>query len=127
MKVWPAFDDLIGMSVADHQRPTIWSTMDRDETSALVSRFIQTAQVSPAAAQAVRGMVHVWNNYQWAIVIWPRFVETFLWYAQHGGMVAPTFLPAVSRTSPGTVPPNGYTVPPTPETVEAMPTWQPPT
>jgi hypothetical protein len=84
MHAWPALDEFMAMTNPRHVEPDIWKNMDRDETQALVNAFLRLGASSEQAATVVRGVVNLWYQLQWGIILWPRFKQSMQFYLAYG-------------------------------------------
>lgn len=82
-------DKLISHTNADKAQASIWSTVDDREIEILADAWIEWGKSSAQGAKVVKLIVNQWKKYQVAIILGPRFLETFNFYAEHG-MALPT-------------------------------------
>jgi hypothetical protein len=110
-----AIDWMISRTNAEHAECDIWH-FDDEEADTLASAWLSLGARSPQAAMTARLAVELSRRYQVGIILAPRFIETFEFYAQHGGMtvIRSPFARQPRRVpyQPSTAPWQAVTIPP---------------
>lgn len=83
------FDQTITYTNREQAKAVIWSDIDDEDIKILVSVVIDGGKRSRIVATAVRQVNRSYNLLRVGIITGPRFVETFQFYASHGGFTVP--------------------------------------
>jgi hypothetical protein len=78
--------------------PAIWRSIDREETLIIVDAMLRAAMANPYVAVAVRGITDAYKQLEIGIILVPRFLDTWRFYAQFGFGASPD-LPGVGGRS----------------------------
>lgn len=84
LEIWKLMDQTITNTNADHAEAYIWQVIDEEDTTYIASQMTQAAVVSPVAAFAVRGIIEAHQKYKLGLIVGPRMIDTFGFYAEHG-------------------------------------------
>ena len=79
-------DKAITASNKQHAEPQIWSIINDDDNAFLVDLMVQAGMRVPAAAYAIRALANSAWQLRLGGILLPRFMETWHFYAEHGGM-----------------------------------------
>lgn len=82
---WGYADEGITYSNRQRAEAHIWRKVDDEETEMLADWLIDAALRSAPVAQMVRGVSRIWDYYAVGLILGPRFIETWRFYAAHGG------------------------------------------
>lgn len=86
-------DEGISATNRRHVQCEIWTGdrtgLDEQEYDALTDIMIERATLNAAVAQAVRGLVSLYQEAQILIILGPRFWATWQLYRGNGGFVLP--------------------------------------
>ena len=85
MRFWKYGDEAISATNAERAEAHIWTKIDQRDTEIIVDFLIERGKESAAAAQIARGISNIWNYYAVGLILGPRFVQSFKFYAEHGG------------------------------------------
>lgn len=77
-------DELIFATLKTHPHVEIWRTIDDEDIEKLVSVWLTRAKLNPRAAAHVALVVDKHLQIQVAVILVPRFIETFKMYMQYG-------------------------------------------
>lgn len=83
--VWKQTDELITNTNKQKADAFIWQTIDDEDTTFLADCILGAGMRMPIAAYAVRKIAESWNYYRAGVILLPRFVSTWRFYAEHGG------------------------------------------
>lgn len=84
--VFEMVDWFISHANREHAAALIWSDMDEDDTAILVDAWLAASQRSSRVAFATRGVVRSQHYLEIGKITGPRFLETFMFFARHGGV-----------------------------------------
>lgn len=92
--VWMAenADDAISQTNRRHTRAEIWSGaygLDDEDFDKLTEAMLNRARLNAAAAQVVRGVANIWQDFQILLILGPKFWSTLQFYRANGGFVLP--------------------------------------
>lgn len=85
-------DDVITQTNRKHTRCDVWSGpygLDDEDFDKLADAMLNRARLNGAAAQVVRGVANIWQDFQILIILGPKFWATFQFYRGNGGLVLP--------------------------------------
>jgi hypothetical protein len=82
---WAYADEGITYTNRQRAEAQIWRRVDAEETALLADWLIEHGKRSAMVAQMVRGVSRVWDYYAVGLILGPRLVETWRFYAAHGG------------------------------------------
>jgi hypothetical protein len=76
-----------GISISNRQRieAHIWSTIDGEDLDIIATHLVEMGKASKIVATAVRRMTNSYRLLQIGLITLPKFVQTYQFYASHGG------------------------------------------
>lgn len=77
-------DDTIKFTSGGHEDPEIWSTVDDDDLSLIVTARLNQAKHSAKVAASVHRTISLYQRAAVYIVVGPRCWQSLVWYADHG-------------------------------------------
>lgn len=100
-EVWRYADEALSLSNKAGKKvgtdtPPIWRSIDTEETYIIVDALIRAGMANPYIATAVRGVAQAYHQLEVGIILMPRFVETWKFYAEYGFGAAIGPIPGVS-------------------------------